>query len=161
MMVTRARSTAMPGGAYRPTMLLARLRRFAIMLVLVMLTGLAVPAFASTLAQPAPARADGGAAAMHVHADGTVHSHAKPAQATGQQAAQAGHVTPAKAPCHCPGCLTAAECALSCLGAAVLPASVQLPGGSAAKSWTAAPDWPSLAFVPASDLDPPRLVLVR
>ena len=159
MRITRARSTAVPSGTYGPAMRLARLRRFAAMMMLVLLAGLALPALASTLAQPAPARVDG--AATHVHADGMVHSHAKPVQATGQQAAQVGYVAPARAPCHCPDCLTAAECALSCLGAAVLPASVQLPGGSAARSWTAALDWPSLAFVPASDLDPPRLVSVR
>ena len=159
MTTRRARSTAVPSGTYGPAMRLARLRRFAVMLVLVLLTGVAMPALASTQARLVPAGAD--AAPMHVHADGTVHSHAKPAQATGQQATQAGYSTLAKVPLHCPCCLTAAECALSCMGSAVLPASIQLFAGSTARSWTAAPDWPSLAFVPASDLDPPRPVSVR
>lgn len=160
MMVRRARSIQVPSGTDGPAMRLARLRRFAVMLVLVLLTGLALPALASTLSRAAPAKADG-AAALHVHADGKAHGHAKPAEATGQQAVHAGHATPATAPCHCPGCLTAAECALSCLGAAVLPASVQPPAGSAARPWTAARDLPLLAFVPAGDLDPPRPVPVR
>jgi hypothetical protein len=81
MMATRARSTAVPGNTYGSAMRLARLRRFG-----VLLAGLAMPALASTLAQPLPARADG-AAARHIHADGMVRSHAKPAQAIDQQAA--------------------------------------------------------------------------
>lgn len=161
MMVTRARSTAVLGGTYGPAMRLARLRRVAVMLVLVLLTGLALPAFASTLAQPVPARAARDDAAMHVHADGTAHRHAKPSRPVATQLADGGRATPATAPCHCPGCLTAAECALSCLGAAVLPVSVQLPAGPAACTWTAAPNPPLLAFVPAGDLDPPRPVPVR
>lgn len=161
MMVMRARSTSAPGGAYRSAMRLARLRRFAVMMVLVLLAGLAMPALASTLAAPAPLRADMGAAVMHVHADGTAHSHAKPSRPVAAQAADAGHVTPAKVPLHCPGCLTAAECALSCLGAAVLPATLQAPAGPVARAWTAAPASSLLAFVPAGDLDPPRPVPVR
>lgn len=161
MRIMRARSTATPGVAYRPAMRLARLRRFAVMLVLVLLAELAMPALASTLAAPTPPRADGRAVAMHVHPDGTAHIHAKPSRTAAAQAADAGPAAPAKVPLHCPGCLSAAECALSCLGAAVLPATLQAPAGPVVSAWTAVPASSLLAFVPAGDLDPPRPVPVR
>lgn len=134
-------------------MRLARLRRFAVMLVLVLCAGLAMPALST------PPRADRHAA--HVHGGGMTHIHAGPDRPAAEQAGTVGTVPPVKRPLHCPDCLTTADCALSCLGIVVLPASVQPPAGSIARSWVATLDWPSLAFMPASDLDPPRPVLVR
>lgn len=65
-------------------MRLARFRRLAWVLVLVLLAGLAVPAFASM-----PDAGQGAAVALtvHVHADGTAHAHAKPLASAGEKAA--------------------------------------------------------------------------
>lgn len=138
-------------------MCLARLRRFAWTLVLTLLAGLAAPALA-------PASAAAGVAApvpavqVHTHADGSVHSHDRTAAADQEQASHPGATRPVKAPHHCPGCLSAAECALACVGSGVLPASVPLPVGPAPRAWAPA-TVPALAgIVPASDLDPPRPV---
>lgn len=120
-------------------MRLAHLRRLAWTLVLVLLAGLGTPAFASL--------ADAGhggvlAPGAHVHSGGARHVHAK-------------------APQHCPGCLTPAECALSCLGVGLLPASVVVPASPAGTAWTASALPSPAGTAPAGDLDPPKPVSVR
>lgn len=89
-------------GLYRCAMRLARFRRLAWMLVLVLLTGLAPPAFAS-----APGTADGTfpKLGVHVHSDGTVHVHARPPAHGKAQLSDPASAKPTKAPHHCPGCL--------------------------------------------------------
>ena len=134
---------------------LARLRRFAWMLVLVLTAGLAAPAFAS-LSEPLHDRFD---VVTHVHADSSVHAHPIGLSDTGS--VTAAGMQPAKAPRYCPGSVTAAECAVSCFGVAVLPASVPTILRAMPGDWT-----PSLLDTPAGvspfgDIDPPRPVSVR
>ncbi len=145
-------------GLYRCAMRLARFRRLAWMLVLVLLAGLAMPAFAS---MPDVGRPGILASGTHVHADGSVHVHGKPPAPDAAQRLHPGGAKPAKAPQHCPGCLSAAECAIACLGVGLLPASLVLPAHSARSAWTAAAVPSPAGSAPAGDLDPPRPVPVR
>ena len=139
-------------------MRLARFRRLAWVLVLVLLAGLASPAFASL-----PDAGQGAAVApvAHVHADGTAHVHARPPASDGEKAAAQVGTKPTKAPPHCPGCLSAADCAISCLGMGLLPALTAMPAGPARVAWTASATPAPVGASPAGDLDPPRPVSVR
>lgn len=139
-------------------MRLARFRRLAWVLVLVLLAGLAMPAFASV---PHIGRQGILAPGAHVHPDGSVHVHAKPPVPDAAQRSHPDGAKPAKAPLHCPGCLSAAECAIACLGVGLLPASLMLPANPARSAWTAAAVPSPVGAVPAGDLDPPRPVPVR
>ena len=139
-------------------MRLARFRRFAWMLVLVLVTGLAAPAFASALGT-----ADGILPTLgaHVHSDGTVHVHAKPPAHGKAQLSDPASAKPTKAAHHCPGCLTTAECAIACLGVGLLPASVAVPASPAGPAWIASAVPSPAGAALAGDLDPPRPVPVR
>ena len=145
-------------GLYRCAMRLAHLRRLAWVLVLALLAGLAAPAFASL---PDAGHKGTPALGVHVHADGTVHAHAKPPVPDAARGSDPGGAKPAKAPQHCPGCLTAAECAIACLGMGLLPASVPVPASPAGTAWTASAVPSPAGATPAGDLDPPRPVSVR
>lgn len=136
-------------------MRLARLRRFAWMLVLVLSAGLAAPALASSF-EAGLGRVPTGS---HVHPDGSVHAdHVAPATHGVQKA---GAATTPKAPLHCPGCATAAECAVSCFGVCVLPGSILMPATSPLKAWATASLAEPVGVAPSGDLDPPRPVSVR
>ena len=140
-------------------MRLARFRRLAWVLALILLAGLAMPTFAS---MPDVGRQGILAPGVHVHADGSVHSHAKPpAPDAAQRSRLDGAKKPAKAPQHCPGCLSAAECAIACLGVGFLPASLMLPANPARSAWITAAMPSLVGAVHADDLDPPRPVPVR
>lgn len=138
-------------------MVLARLRRCAWVLILVLLTGVSL----LVLASAAPGRSMGhGARATvtHVHADGTVHSHAAPGK---PRAAGVGLTGSSERPSHCPCCLTDATCALSCFGVAVMPTFADWTPWPMNTSWLfAAAELPS-GVAPSGDLDPPRPVSVR
>lgn len=145
-------------GLYRYATRLAGFRHLAWMLVLALLAGLAAPAFASW-----PDVGSGGALApgAHVHSDGTIHVHAKPPAPDAAQASRPG-VRPTKAQPHCPGCLTAAECAIACLGVGLLPAPVPVPAAAPlAGAWFVSAKPSPAGAAPAGDLDPPRPVPVR
>lgn len=144
-------STFPVGPRYPERMVLSRIRRFAWLLVLVLVAGLTMPMLASAApCDTVPV------SRTHGHADGSVHSHAPNAQ-------HAGFGTPgdrsSEKSSHCPGCLIDAACAVSCLGVAVLHATAD---------WTAMPStavWGVAAFsappgvAPAGDIDPPRTLL--
>lgn len=138
-------------------MILARLRRCAWVLLLALFTGVGLPLLASA----APGRQAGPgehATVVHVHAGGSVHSHAAPGKAP---APGAGLADSDGKPAHCPCCLTDAACALSCFGLAVLPAAVDWMPLPTATAWL-----PTMArlppgVVPSNDLAPPRPVSVR
>ena len=137
-------------------MRLARLRRFARLLVLVLLAGLTMPAFAISF------DAVGAPTGVHAYVGDSVHDHAAAATADQVQAASPRHVRPGKALQHCPGCLTAAECALSCLGLGLLPApTVPVPYSPMAKTWPPSDSRTPVGIRPATELDPPRPVPVR
>ena len=146
----------MLGRIYCPSMCLARLRGFAWIMVLVLTAGLATPVLASTFEQAARTVAP----VPHVHADGSVHAHAVPRAADTPQVVET-RVLPAKAPLHCPGCATAAECAVSCLGLGVLPASVLMSGQQMPQGWMLAALAEPTGTAPFGDIDPPRPVSVR
>jgi len=145
-------------GLYRCAMRLARFRRLAWVLALVLLAGLAMPALASV---PDAGHRGVLAPGVHVHADGIVHVHGKPSAPDRAETSDSGGARPAKTPQHCPGCLTAAECAIACLGVGLLPVSFMLPANPARSGWTIAAVPSPADATPAGDLDPPRPVLVR
>ncbi len=146
-------STARRRGRYGQGMVLARFRRCAWLLVLVLVAGLGTPAFASgTAHQPTPGTVS------HVHADGSAHRHAVRAAHGWDGATVAGLV---KQPSHCPGCLMDADCAVSCLGMAVLPMDAGwLPPASPA-AWTSPATGTPVGVVPLGEADPPRPVPLR
>lgn len=153
--VSNSGSTPERGTTYVGGMRKARLRRFVWMLVLVMTAGLAAPAFAS-LSAAGPPSAD---TVTHVHADGSTHTHgASPDLGSVRTDTVARAV---KAPLHCPGCATAAECAVSCFGVAVLPTSVLVSGHPLPRAWLLADVATLSGIAPFGDLDPPRPVSVR
>ncbi len=135
-------------------MRVARLRCFVWMLVLVLSAGLAAPAFASVFEAGRP-----GPGVTHVHAGGSVHTHGAVLASDGSRT-DAG-AWPAKAPLHCPGCATAAECAVSCFGVAVLPTAVLIPTFPLPQVWISAEFATPSGVAPFGDLDPPRPVSVR
>ena len=130
---------------------LARLRRFVWLLILVLVTGLAMPMLAS--AAPCDAAP---ISVTHQHADGTVHSHSDKAEHSENSAA--GNQDIGKAH-HCPGCMTDAACAVSCLGLAVLPTTVGWTAFSSNATWNPVASNVRPGVAPADDIDPPRPVL--
>jgi hypothetical protein len=132
-------------------MVLARIRRFAWLLILVLVTGLAAPVLAS--AAPCDAAP---AVSVHTHADGTVHSHA--ARVGHDGVGKAADRTSGKSS-HCPGCLTDAACAVSCLGLAVLPVTADRAAPGAAAAWNPEASHVLPGVSPSGDIDPPRTVL--
>ena len=149
------RSTISARRTYLAGMGLARFRRFAWMLLLVLSAGLGTPALASMFEAAAASPHPG----SHVHADGSVHANHGASSNDGVQAPDASKQ--AKSPAHCPGCLTAAECAVSCFGVGVLPASVAVPANLAPQAWSTALLSEPAGVSPFGDLDPPRPVSVR
>ena len=136
-------------------MCMARLCRFVWMLLLVMTAGLAVPAFASLSVPGQPSVGK----ATHVHGDGSAHVHGAPPDL---DSVRTDTVTRAvKAPLHCPGCTTAAECAVSCFGVAVLPTPILVSGHPLPRAWLLAQSATLSGVAPFGDLDPPRPVSVR
>lgn len=136
-------------------MRVARLRCFVWMLILVLSAGLSAPAFASLSDASCPDQP----ALTHVHADGAVHTHAAVPASTITRGDVA--VWPTKAPPHCPGCATAAECAVACFGVAVLPSAIVPMHVAASQSWTPVLRHASAGASPFSDLEPPRPVSIR
>ena len=132
-------------------MALARLRRFAWLLMLVLVTGLGMPMLAS--AAPCDAAPT---AVTHQHADGTAHSHLVRAE-YGKVGASGNRDT--GAPHHCPGCMTDAACAVSCLGLAVLPTTFDWAALSSTATWSPVVSHVRPGVAPADDIDPPRPVL--
>jgi len=146
-------STPRRRGWYGQSMVLARFRRCAWLLVLVLVAGLGTPVFASgTAHQPTPG------AVTHVHADGSVHRHAVGA-AHGRDGAAVGGL--AKQATHCPGCLMDADCAVSCLGMAVLPMDAGWSPPASPAAWTFPAAGTPVGVVPPGKADPPRPVPVR
>lgn len=118
-----------------------------------MVTGVGMPAFAAgTVRQPAAG------AVAHVHADGSVHRHAV-LTAHEHDGAAGGGV--AKQLTHCPGCMMEADCALSCLGMAVLPAATGWSPSAIATAWAVPASATPMGVVPPGETDPPRPVPVR
>jgi len=145
-------STPRRRGWYGQSMVLARFRRCAWLLVLVLVAGLGTPVFASgTAHQPTHGTM------THVHADGSAHRHA--VRADGRDGAAVGGL--AKQTTHCSGCLMDADCAVSCLGMAVLPmdAGWSLPAFTTA--WTSPAAGTPVGVVLPGEADPPRPVPVR
>ncbi len=136
-------------------MSLRRLRHAAWVLVLVLATGLASPVFATNAPHPL---VQDPAATVHTHADGTSHSHAVVA---GEDAANPLATGQTQRSYPCPGCLTGAACAMSCLGVALLPVSLGWEPPAVRQSWAmlalSVPD----GVGPPGDLNPPRPVFVR
>ena len=130
---------------------LARLRRFAWLLILVLVTGLATPMLASA----APCDV-GQAAVTHRHADGSVHSHA--ARHGHDGVSRSADRDLGKSP-HCPGCMTDAACAISCLGFAVLPVTAEWTAYLSAALWYQGASHALPGVAPLGDIDPPRIVL--
>ena len=130
-------------------MQIARLCRFAWLLMLVFVAGLTAPVLASA-ALPGVTPA----AATHLHVDGSVHSHGGQA---GYLKAGAGRDV-GKSP-QCPGCLTDAACAVSCLGLAVLSVTTEWTASLSIAAWNQTPSRSRAGVAPAGDIDPPRLVL--
>ena len=131
-------------------MLLARIRRSAWLLILVLVTGLATPMFAS--AAPCDAAP---AVSTHTHADGTVHSHV--ARTAHEGVGKTADRTSGKSS-HCPGCLTNAACAVSCLGLAVLPVTAEWAAPGSAAAWNPEASHVLPGVSPSGDIDPPRPV---
>ena len=132
-------------------MVLARLRRFAWLLILVLVAGLATPMLASAAScDTTPA------SITHTHSDGTVHSHAARAGHDGAGAAADRNSGKSS---HCPGCMTDAACAISCLGLAVLPVTAEWTASPSAAAWNPAASHARPGVAPADDIDPPRAVL--
>ena len=132
-------------------MVIARVRRFAWLLILVLVTGLASPMLASAATCDAPP-----AAMTHQHADGSVHSHHVKSRhdrvgATANRNAGGSQ--------HCQGCLTEALCAWSCLDVAVLPASLIWSPVASAAAWPLASVHAPSGVAPLGDIEPPRPVL--
>jgi len=128
------------------------------MLILILSAGLAAPAFASLSEAGRPGTPASTTAVTHIHTDGSFHTHgAAPASDNVQPAG----VWPAKAPLHCPGCATTAECAISCFGLAVLSASVLIQTSSLPYMWLAADLATPSGVAPFGDIDPPRPAFVR
>lgn len=123
-------------------------RRLAWLLILVLGTGLCTPMLAS--ATPTSA------AMTHQHADGSVHSHGgRPVHAgIGKAADQSTGKSP-----HCPGCMTDAACAVSCLGLAVLPVTAEWTASPLAAAWNLAASTVLPGVAHPCDIDPPRTVL--
>ena len=94
----------------------------------------------------------------HVHADGSMHRHAARA-AHGQDGGAVGGL--AKQTTHCPGCLMDADCALSCLGMAVLPADAGWSPPAFVTAWTSPAAGTPTGVVLPGEADPPRPVPVR
>ena len=138
-------------------MVLARLRRCAWVLILVLLTGVSLPVLAS--AAPGRSANHGEHATMtHVHADGTVHSHAEPRK---PQAVGVGLADSNERRSHCPCCLMDAACVLSCFGVVVMPPLADWTPSPTNTSWLFAAAGLPLGVAPPGDLDPPRPVSVR
>ena len=149
------RSTPERGGTYYSVMRKALLCRFVWMLLVAMTAGLAAPAFASLSVAGQPSVGT----ATHVHADGSTHVHG-----AAPDLGSVGTDTVAravKAPLHCPGCATAAECAVSCFGIAVLPTPILVWGHPLPRAWLLAQSATLSGVAPFGDLDPPRPVSVR
>lgn len=132
-------------------MVLSRIRRFAWLLVLVLVTGLTMPMLAS--AAPCDSVP---ASKSHQHADGSVHNHASNARHAGFSTA--GDRSSGKSS-HCPGCLTDAACAVSCLGVAVLHATADWTAIPSTAVWGVVASTAPPGIAPAGDIDPPRTVL--
>jgi hypothetical protein len=132
-------------------MILARLRRFAWLLILVLVTGLSMPVLASGAPCDMPP-----AAVTHTNADGAVRSHAARA---GHDGAGAAADRSSGKSSHCPGCMTDAACAGSCLGLAVLPVTGEWATSTSAASWNLAAPHARAGVTPAGDIDPPRVIL--
>lgn len=130
---------------------LARMRRFAWFLILVLVTGLTMPMFASAApCDTVPATV------THQHADRVIHSHSAKAGHDGISAAanrDSGKTH------HCPGCMTDAACAVSCLGLAVLSDTVESIPVPATAAWNPVVSQARPGVAPAGDIDPPRPVL--
>ena len=131
-------------------MVLASVRRFAWLLILVLVTGLFMPMLASA----APCD-DTPGISTHTHADGTVHSHSVRTEQPG--VGKAVDHDSGKAS-HCPGCMTNAACAVSCLGLAVLPVTVNSLPLSSATAWNPETTHVLPGVAPPGDIDPPRPV---
>lgn len=133
----------------------ARLRCFVWMLILALSAGLAAPAVASLSEASCPDLP----VLTHVHADGSVHAHAavRASASTGADVA----VWSDKAPPHCSGCATAAECAVSCFGVAVLPTHVSMATHPLQQAWISDAFATPSGVAPLHDLDPPRPVSVH
>jgi len=140
----------MRSGLYRCAMRLATFRRLTWVLVLVLLAGPAMPAFAS---MPDVGHQGVLAPGVHVHADSTAHVHVKLSAPDGAPISDCGGVRPGKAPQHCPGCVTVAGCAVACLGIGLLPVPLVLPA-PARSAWTAAAVASPAGAVPTGDLGP-------
>ena len=132
-------------------MVLGRFRRFAWLLILILVTGLATPMFASA----APVEAIP-VAMTHQHADGFVHSHG--GQVGHGSASTSANRNSGNSP-HCPGCLTDAACAVSCLGLAVLPFVAEWTVPPSVAAWNPAASSVRPGVAPMGDIDPPRPVL--
>ena len=130
---------------------LACIRRFAWLLILVLVTGLAMPVLAS--ATPCDSVQ---AVSAHTHADGSTHSHA--IRIGNQGVGQAADRHPIKSH-HCTDCLMGAACAVSCLGLAVLPVTSTIAAPSSAVSWNTEASHVLPSVAPSGDIDPPRPVL--
>lgn len=127
--------------------MIRHIRRFAWLLILVLVTGLAMPVLAS--ATPcAPAQA----VSAHTHADGSTHSHGN------QGVGQASDSHPGKSH-HCTDCVTGAACAVSCLGVAVLSMAATMTAPSSAAAWNTEASHVLPGVAPSGDIDPPRPVL--
>lgn len=132
-------------------MVVGRKRRCAWLLILVFVTGLGAPVFASAApGGPAPV------AVTHQHAYRGAHSHVSAAipVAAAMSAVRAGIKPP-----HCTDCLTNAACAISCLGVAILSGAMSWTAHVSAAIWVpgSPPVWSG--FAPAGESDPPRPVL--
>ena len=136
----RAGSTSGSGGAYAHSMCLIRLRAFAWVLALVLLTGLAAPVFASV---PMTGHAHGG----------TAHSHAGLSD---------GHTyVDEQAPGVHGECLTEADCIIGHLGLALPSMASVFLALPARASYGLAGNSQQPDRQPDQDIDPPRSLTFR
>jgi len=142
-------STNPLGQQYVDRMVLARLRRCAWLLVLVLGAGLSSPLLAI-------AREPVTSVQTHIHDDGSTHSHRLQPGQVADGPADGGSTGPSH---HCPGCLTDATCAVSCLGVAVLPTALEWSAFTSGVTWNATTASLRLGVAPSGDPDPPRPVL--
>jgi len=133
--------------------MLSSFRRLAWLLILVLGTGLCTPVLASAT----PTSTTPTSAAMtHQHSDGSVHSHGgRPGQ---DGVGKAANQSTGKSP-HCPGCMTDAACAVSCLGLAVLPVTAEWTASPLAATWNLAASNVLPGVAHPCDIDPPRTLL--
>ena len=147
----RPNSTLLSDRGYRGFRGAPRFRRLAWLLILVLVTGISSPGFASAV--PCDATL---VAVTHHHADGSVHS---PVDRAGHDGAGAiADRNSGKIP-HCPGCMHDAACAGACLGVAVLAATAERMMPASAAVWNSAASNVLLGIAPADAIDPPRTVL--